>query len=316
MSTSGFQIKGTDIGVMLAFTGTDDTSTFRSYFSSTAPRSLPQTTSNPSICSITNSSNATFNCYRVPTTFGSGTYTTPTVTTGDWSGLKGYSIRYSANNAAQANAPGAGAAPINVTSGTFPRWCNSVLIYSVGGGGGGGSKGSPAYYGAGQGADGANGRTVNDTVNNVSGLSYTVYAGGGGGGGQSTGNDQGTGLPGAASYIVINGTTYAWAMGGAAGRQGNSASGNTAFGNGGNNGGLQVGNADSRPFDAANMSTLIAADNPDPAYPPTLQVARQPAPSYGNSDSPSSSIGGFGIAPGAQGTPGYAGMVALFFKYN
>ena len=176
MSTSGFQIKGTDIGVMLAFTGTDDTSTFRSYFSSTAPRSLPQTTSNPSICSITNSSNATFNCYRVPTTFGSGTYTTPTVTTGDWSGLKGYSIRYSANNAAQANAPGAGAAPINVTSGTFPRWCNSVLIYSVGGGGGASTQGANT---------------------DITGSGVTVSSLGGGGGGASSFGGSAAATPGA-----------------------------------------------------------------------------------------------------------------------
>lgn len=293
---TGFMINGVDMEHILAFNGTlDDTSTFRSTFMSTSPASFGRTKFNPSNCSISNSANIRYNCYKVPDTFGTGRYTTPTAP-GNWS-LAGVSWRWNGNFQP---AIGQTDGPQTSYNGLyFPNWTKSILVYSVGGGGGGGGKGDDTtFHNSGNGVDGANGQVTVGAFNVFPGQAYSVIVGGGGSGGAGTGNDAGKGGKGTPSYVYTNENgILALALGGVGGNEGNSASPVKK----GSDGELQ--NA------TTNNIKSDVAWNPPVDYPPTLQQSR---------GSNGGGIGGYGNGQGSNqntaGSPGNSGMVAIFFK--
>ena len=281
---------------------------------------IPETYYNPTNCPITNSGgNTAFSCYKVPVNHVVKSYyqVTPTVGPAPFVAetyqFYGYSDRTSgvpvSFNPSTSIASLQGNSP--TTTQTVPRWCNSILVYSVGGGGGGGGKGANGSFGnSGNGADGANGDVTVARVPVTPGTSILIAVGNGGEGGKGTGNANGDARPGAPSYVRYPGpagTVYALAGGGAGGNGGNSAPGTGS----GSSGSLQTTTSPYWGGLTGLQITNSAFDAPT-AYPPTLQVVRTNAAnvagsigSYGNGSASGSNNAG------ASGTPG---MVALFFK--
>jgi hypothetical protein len=313
---TGYQINGVDIIDMVETNGTrDDVEIFRTYFASTIPAEFPKTKFNPSNCSITNSANTEFNCYKVGANWGFARYTFGPTSASDWSGLACKAVRHSGSPRPVVNITFLDGEDGNSTafSGPIPSWCNKISLYMVGGGGGGGGKGGPGpviYPNPGNGADGTNGSvkivedlSVVDPTYGVRANNYSGNAGDAGMGGWGTGGSAGNGKRGGRSRFQLNtpigsfGSSDYNASGGAAGNTGLDG------GPGGRSGNVQG----ATPTTAVNLS----AQNAPASFPPTLQVA-----SPGNGSS--SSIGGYGNGQASNantpGNPGQPGMVAIFFK--
>lgn len=325
---SGFRIDGTDISDMVAIgspgNGRNDNSSFRDYFKSTSGRSLPSTSYNPTNCQITNSVNQSFNCYRVANNFTSGRYKDPAGAE-DWS-FAGYSWRYDHNPAYAQNAtPITNSAAPKMTAwrGQWkPGWCNHMIIMSVGGGGAGGAKGASPSYGGG---DGTNGLIAVEHINVTNVSRFDVIVGAGGSAGNGTGNNEGSGFPGARSYVQFgNGDNNSGqplrviALGGAGGNESNS---NGSGGRGNLMTSPKSANTGLRIVDG-NVSGAVNADNGRPGnFPPTDQINRAAFDREGfiNSETrDATGIGGYGFGgkngnnnPGRRGNNG---MVAIFFK--
>ncbi len=278
---------------------------------------------NPTNCAITNSANAIFNCYKVPANhIVKSYYKFPSTATAvglnpnallQNEGYVYYGLSQRYNGAAVTVDPDTGTFALqgnsDATPVTLPDWCNSLLVYSVGGGGGGGGKGgrNPSYN-SGNGADGANGGAAVDEIAISSNKNIIVSVGQGGEGGKGTGNPEGDGRPGGRSFVRYptagSGTVYALALGGAGGNGGNSA-GTLANGNSGN---LQSDPYGNEPV----LNTSGIGQQPPASFPPTLQNTRT------NTNPVGGSIGYFGNGQAsdnnAAGSPGGPGMVALFYK--
>lgn len=326
---TGYRIGDNDISEIVAIgspgNGRNDNSSFRTYYQSTGNNSFPRTSFNPTNCQITNSANVSFNCYRVATDF---TYSRFKDNTGDpnWS-LAGYSWRWDYSTSGDTNATpitNAEAPKMRPYRGNpIPSWCNHMLIMSVGGGGAGGAKGASPSYGGG---DGTNGLIRVEHIDVTGVNQYDVIVGAGGAAGNGTGNNEGSGFPGAPSYVQFgnnsndnSGTPLrVVALGGAGGNESNS---NGSSGRGNLMTGPKSANTGLRIVDG-NISTAVNADNGRPGnFPPTGQIDRAAATSEGfiNSDTfDATGIGGYGFGgkngnnnPGRKGNDG---MVAIFFK--
>jgi len=302
---------------------------------------ISESYSNPNVCQITNSDTTTFNCYKVPSTHTIKNYykfpataTAPITNLSDPSYLQnqgydyyGYSVRYSGTttprNTNTSTVPDQGTQDPQ-GSVIVPEWCNSVLIYSVGGGGGGGGKGGNTGNGnSGNGADGANGSVAVARLTVTPGTNIVVYVGNGGQSGAGTANSPGDARPGAPSYVRYpsagSSPRTAEAFGGAGANAGNAPPG--ILGQSGNSGTLQPVSTPTsyNPGGFTLVSSNAAYEPPNPTptaigvnfnFPPTAQVARGGADLAG-------AIGRFGSGSGTTstaGTSGTPGMVAIFFK--
>jgi len=290
---------------------------------------IAETYYNPTNCSITNS-DTTFNCYKVPSTHTIKNYykfpataTAPITNLSDPSYLQnqgydyyGYSVRYpgttTPRNTNTSTVPDQGTQDPQ-GSVIVPEWCNSVLIYSVGGGGGGGGKGGNTPNGnSGFGGDGANGSVAVARLAVTPGTNIVVYVGNGGQSGAGTANSPGDAKPGSCPRT-------AEAFGGVGANAGNAPPG--VLGKDGSRGGLQP-TADPSPVNPGGF-TLVSSDaayeppNPTPNaigvnvnFPPTGQVVRYASNNPG-------AVGRFGTgsaSTSSAGNSGTPGMVAIFFK--
>jgi hypothetical protein len=266
-----------------------DDSLSQDYYTSIA------TTYSPLDGAIGDSLTVKYNCYCLTSTpeylRPSGTIT---------SGLFANSIRYNTSS---------GANP-----GTMPANCNQILVYSVGGGGGGGSHGEPGLYGGGGNAGpGFNGEVAVGLVNIPAGSNFAVVVGTGGqGGDRNAGITATAGGPSYIRYPTAGTSPKSVEAQGGVGCP-NGGDGSNSLPNPGNGSPATAGPGNG----SLTAQQVVNPTNFNYTWPPTGQVT-SPSGS-GNTDSPTTAIGGFGrgatnSTPNDNGNGGRNGMVTIFFR--